>query len=234
MKLTKVTFTGVDERTDVKRLVQLQKRFPFVEFGVLLSYDWQFNGNRFVDPLIISVLRDRELSLSAHFCGQAALDVAAGKKFKIEKLLGNNARIFKRCQLNLKAAGLFSELRRLPPIPFIEEVIIQMHTPELCKQFLAGQRPRFASYLLDASCGAGIDTPIDIVTSPGVHIGYAGGIGPDNVEGKLRTLLEHPTDDKFWIDMETRVRTEDWFDLDKVEQVLEICAYLNKEYSPSK
>ena len=81
MKLTKVTFTGVDERTDVKRLVQLQKRFPFVEFGVLLSYDWQFNGNRFVDPLIISVLRDRELSLSAHFCGQAALDVAAGKKF---------------------------------------------------------------------------------------------------------------------------------------------------------
>lgn len=99
---------------------------------------------------------------------------------------------------------------------------------------MAGQRPRFASYLLDASCGAGIDTPIEIVTSPGVHIGYAGGIGPDNVEGKLRTLLEHPTDDKFWIDMETRVRTEDWFDLDKVEQVLEICAYLNKEYSPIK
>ena len=87
MKLSKVTFTGVDERTDVKRLVQLQKRFPFVEFGVLLSYDWQDNGNRFPDPLFLSVLRDRELNLSAHFCGQAAIDVAVGKKFKIEKLV---------------------------------------------------------------------------------------------------------------------------------------------------
>ena len=70
MKLTKVTFTGVDERTDVKRLVQLQKKYPFVEFGVLLSYDWQENGNRFLDPLILSVLRGRGLNLSAHFCSR--------------------------------------------------------------------------------------------------------------------------------------------------------------------
>ncbi len=234
MRLTKVTFTGVDERTDVKRLVRLQKKFPFVEFGVLLSYDWQENSNRFLDPLFLFFLRDKGLNLSAHFCGQAAIDLAAGKKFKMEKLLGNNARIFQRCQLNLNAERLFFELRRLAPIPYIGEVIIQMHTPELCKQFLAGQRPRFTSYLLDASCGAGIDTPIEIVTSPGVHIGYAGGIGPDNVADKLRILLEYPSDEKFWIDMETRVRTEDWFDLDKVEQVLEICDYLIKEYSPSK
>lgn len=235
MKLTKVTFTGVDERTDVKRLVLLQKKYPFVEFGVLLSYDWQENGNRFLDPLILSVLRGRGLNLSAHFCGQAAIDVAAGKKFKMEGLLGNNSRIFRRCQLNLKADRYFSELRRLAPIPYIDEVIIQMHTPELCQQFLYGQRPRFASYLLDASCGCGIDTPIKIITSPGVHIGYAGGIGPDNVERKLRTLLEHSSDENFWIDMESRVRnSEDWFDLDKVEQVLGICENLLKEYSPSK
>ncbi len=231
MKLTKVTFTGVDECTDVKRLVQLQKKYPFVEFGVLLSYEWQENGNRFLDPLILSVLRSRGLNLSAHFCGQAAIDVAAGKKFKMESLLGNNSKIFRRCQLNLKADKYFSQLRRLVSIPYIDEVIIQMHTPELCQQFLNGQRPLFASYLLDASCGCGIDTPIQIITSPGVHIGYAGGIGPDNVAEKLRTLLESPSDEMFWIDMETRVRTEDWFDLDKVEQVLEICASLNKEFN---
>ncbi len=234
MKLTKVTFTGVDERTDVKRLVQLQKKYPYIEFGVLLSYDWQENGNRFLDPTILSILRERGLNLSAHFCGQAAIDVAVGKKFKMEGLLGNNTRIFKRCQLNLKADKYISELRRLAPIPYIDEVIIQMHTIKLCQQFLIGQRPHFASYLLDASGGCGIDTPIEIITSPGVHIGYAGGIGPDNVADKLRTLLEYPSDEMFWIDMETRVRTEDWFDLDKVEQVLDICDYLIKEYSPSK
>ena len=79
------------------------------------------------------------------------------------------------------------------------------------------------SYLLDASGGAGIDTPIQIITSPGIHIGYAGGIGPENVESKLRTLLEYDSDEYFWIDMETRVRTDEWLDLDKVEHVLKTC-----------
>ena len=235
MRLTKVTFTGVDERTDVKRLVRLQKKYPYVEFGVLLSYDWQENGNRFLDPSFLVNFKGKGLNLSAHFCGQAAIDIAVGKKFNLEKLIGNNLMIFRRCQLNLKADRLFTELRRLAPIPYIDEVIVQMHTPELCQRFLNDQRPLFASYLLDASCGCGIDTPIQIITSPGVHIGYAGGIGSDNVADKLRTLLEYPSDEKFWIDMETRVRTcEDWFDLDKVEEVLEICDSLVKEYSPSK
>jgi hypothetical protein len=63
-------------------------------------------------------------------------------------------------------------------------------------------------------------------------VGYAGGISPDNVEKKLRTLLEYDSDERFWIDMETRVRTEDeWLDLDKVERVLEICDPIIKEYN---
>lgn len=131
MRLTKVTFTGVDERTDVKRLVLLQKKYPFVEFGVLLSYDWQENGNRFLDPLIISVLRGRVLNLSAHFCGQAAIDVAVGKKFKMEKLLGNDSRIFRRCQLNLNAERLFSELRRLAPSLILMRLLSRC-TPRSC------------------------------------------------------------------------------------------------------
>ena len=89
-----------------------------------------------------------------------------------------------------------------------------MHTLHLCEQFLQGERPKFMSYLLDASGGAGIDTPIQIIT---------GGIGPENVESKLRTLLEYDSDEYFWIDMETRVRTDEWLDLDKVEHVLKTC-----------
>lgn len=114
----------------------------------------------------------------------------------------------------------------------MDETIIQMHTPELCELFLHGQTPRFTSYLLDASGGAGIDTPIQVVTYPGVHIGYAGGIGPDNVEAKLRTLLEYDSQERFWIDMETHVRTitddGEWLDLDKVEEVLKICDHILK------
>ena len=230
MKLTKVTFTGIDDRTDVKRLQQLQRRYPFVEFGVLLSYDWNVNGNRFINPVYLSIFRDRGLNFSAHFCGQSAYDIAIGKREEMEKLLGNNIGMFQRCQLNLDAG----KLRYLSPIPYIDEIIVQMYTAEMCREFLECTRPKSVSYLLDASCGAGIDTPIEIVTSPGINIGYAGGIGPDNVEKKLRKLLDYPSDEKFWIDMETRVRTDDWFDLDKVEQVLKICDAMIKEQSPSK
>jgi hypothetical protein len=231
MILTKVTFTGIDERTDLKRVKQLQKKYPFAEFGVLLSYDWKENGQRFPNPEILARLEKQGLNLSAHFCGQAAIDLAIGKRFKVLEQLSSHIRLFRRCQLNLRANGLFSNLRKLSPIPYINEVIVQMHTPELCEQFLAGERPKHLSFLLDASGGAGIDTPIQILTSPGAHIGYAGGIGPDNVEGKLRTLLEYDSKEKFWIDMETRVRTEEWLDLNKVEQVLVICERLLKEHN---
>lgn len=231
MELTKVTFTGIDERTDLKRLAKLQREYPFAEFGVLLSYDWKENGNRFPDPQILSALEKQGMNLSAHFCGQAAIDLACGKRFKADTLINGHVRLFQRCQLNLKADGMFSHLRKMPPLSFVNEVIVQMHTPELCQKFFQGERPKFMSYLLDASGGAGIDTPIRIVTAKNTHIGYAGGIGPENVESKLRTLLEYDSKEKFWIDMETRVRTKDeWLDLDKVEQVLEICVAVMKEY----
>jgi hypothetical protein len=46
-------------------------------------------------------------------------------------------------------------------------------------------------------------------------------------------LLNHPSDDKFWIDMETWVRREDftgeWLDRKKVERVLELCDNILKE-----
>lgn len=40
MKLTKVTFTGVDEKTDLDHLQEIGKKYPYVEFGVLMSYNW--------------------------------------------------------------------------------------------------------------------------------------------------------------------------------------------------
>ncbi len=232
MKLTKVTFTGVDEKTDLDHLQEIGKKYPYVEFGVLMSYNWPWNGSRFPNPQrICKELRNRGLQLSAHFCGEMAIDIARGETSKTICGYGGDLDIFRRCQLNLQANGMFATLRHVKPFMLCDEVIIQMHTPELFQEFLKGKLPQNASYLLDASGGRGIDTPIEIVTSPNVHIGYAGGIGVDNVEKKLRTLLDYDSPEKFWIDMETRVRTDDeWLDLEKVEKVLEICDPIIKEY----
>ena len=76
--------------------------------------------------------------------------------------------------------------------------------------------------LLDASGGRGIDTPIDVFPTSR-KIGYAGGLNPENIADKLSFLMENVKIGRFWIDMESGVRTNDWFDLDKVVRVLEIC-----------
>lgn len=52
----------------------------------------------------------------------------------------------------------------------------------------------------------------------GVQVGYAGGINPDNV---LDVIDAIGPDGPYWIDMESGVRTDDWFDLDKCEAVLQ-------------
>ena len=54
-------------------------------------------------------------------------------------------------------------------------------------------------------------------------VGYAGGFNPENVADKLHYLLTNDEVGDFWIDMESGVRTDDWFDLDKVRRVLAIC-----------
>lgn len=74
-ELTDITFTGVDEQTDIDRLVSIQERFPKAEFGVLMSRHWQDNGPRFMSPESIEKLRGRGLRLSAHLCGGFARNV---------------------------------------------------------------------------------------------------------------------------------------------------------------
>lgn len=84
--------------------------------------------------------------------------------------------------------------------------------------------------LIDLSGGRGKETaPIKVMTWTGISVGYAGGIGPDNVGKILSSLLSYDEQGSFWLDMETKVRTDDWLDLDKVELVLNICDKLINE-----
>ena len=94
--------------------------------------------------------------------------------------------------------------------------------------FLNSKDSEHISVLLDASGGQGINTDIEILNLPN-KVGYAGGINPDNVADKLTYLLDNCTS-PFWIDMESGVRTNDWFDVEKVKQVLRICDNIIKKH----
>lgn len=235
MKLTRVTFTGIDEWTDLQRLSRLSQQYPYAEFGLLVSKNWTHNGPRFPNPAIIWKLANlwgqQPLSLACHLCGDLAIDAAHGDwsydTFAEAMNEPGLIIIFERVQLNIDSKPFFDELHRFQKGRF--EIIVQMQNDTLCRQFIEGGSPEGMSYLIDSSGGRGIDTPIEVVDAPDIHIGYAGGIGPENVEEKLRYLLQYPSEGKFWIDMESRVRTADRFDLDKVEEVLRICDTVIKE-----
>lgn len=224
--LKHITFTGVDAMSDIKALQEIQKEFPLAEFGVLTSYHWNENGNRYLDPELMSLLRGRGLNLSLHICGSAAHDATIGKWEKLDELTEGNLDLFKRCQLNVSTRKNNPAYCHVPLV-IGQEIIIQQRNVNEIGLFTETRKhwyqPMYKwSVLLDASGGRGIDTTIEILESQ-EKVGYAGGINPENVGDKLYQLLTSPKVGDFWIDMESGVRTDDWFDLDKVHRVLSIC-----------
>jgi hypothetical protein len=102
-------------------------------------------------------------------------------------------------------------------------------------------------YLMDSSGGTGtlitdFSLPASAKTLP---VGYAGGLNPDNIAQifpqmvdqivSLNTAPDQDTDPEFntpifWIDMESGVRTDDFFDLDKAEFVANYLAHYIKSH----
>lgn len=223
--LKHITLTGIDDRTDIKELVRLQKKYPLAEFGVLLSWSLQGSEKRYPSFQTIAKFCRADLNLSAHICGSAAREFAKGNDSILGYLfdqIGRDSVAFQRMQLNL--AGFPAEA--FTPLPTAwgsaGEIILQrlsIDEFDLYRQRL-GDHP---SVLLDASGGCGRESPLVTLEGP-YKVGYAGGFGPDNVEEKLSTLLRDPKVGDFWIDMESGIRTFDWFDIQKAESVLQKCS----------
>ena len=224
--LQHITFTGVDDTTDIGRLKDLQEQYPLTEFGVLLSEDWKKNGPRFINPERLQDLRGHGLHLSAHLCGEAAMKAAFGLWTRVDKTIFGDTETrknFQRIQLNISTrSGLPTRLSTSLPG---QEIIIQQKDATHADFFHASKilcNP--VSVLLDASGGRGLDTPVDVRPEiKACKVGYAGGFGPENAATKLKQILNNPNTGPFWIDMESRVRTDDRLDLDKVEAVLKEC-----------
>lgn len=234
MRLKHITFTGIDAKTDIQDLIDIQREFPIAEFGVLTSYHWYENGNRYLNPAFLSNLYagNGELNLALHICGSAAHDASVGDWYKINEHLCCTLSLFKRIQLNV--ANRTNNPKYLwAPHYSRQELIVQQRNAEDVALYAATRSELEyvcpVSVLLDASGGQGIDTPLKILKTHG-KVGYAGGINPDNVADKLSFLMENSQVGDFWIDMESGVRTDDWFDTDKVRRVLRICKEVIKNY----
>lgn len=220
--LRHITFTGVDEMTDLKGLQELQSEYPIAEFSVLFSKNWKTNGNRYINPEYMKILGRKGLNLSCHACGSIARDALRGNWMPLEQVT-NGMYPFKRCQLNIAMSDIKEDVLNTTLPVGLEEVIIQQRDADHLSIWDRIQNHYGMSILFDASGGNGIDTGFEPFAMENIRIGYAGGITPENVTDKLTFLLNNENVYDFWIDMESGVRTDDWFDLNKVAKVLEVC-----------
>ena len=225
MSLDRVTITGADDMTGIDEMLRISAGFPFVEWGILASPTRQ-GTSRYPSREWCSSLRgcqrsNGKLNLSMHICGGWARKIFNGTIDWSD--LPDLEFSCKRIQINgstgVNAEGMCYPAGRYHPK---KQVIVQYPAARYYMK-LARSYGMDCVPLVDESGGTGavgMDKwePFEAVD----YVGYAGGIGPENVVEALAGIKRKG---RFWIDMESRVRDEnDVLDFDKVNRVLEACA----------
>lgn len=199
-----ITFTGLDARTDLARCHRIAGRYP-VEWGVLFSATRQGVCRRYPPVGVIENVLKYGMTLAAHLCGQYAREVMAGGDVSAPVRMF----WFERVQVN-----------HHEPDPVVIGRFAEKCGSAGIAQTSADQFPQAAGvdWLFDRSGGRGVAPPAwPPHPGEGQFVGYAGGICPANV---VQVIADIGSTGPYWLDMESGVRdSEDWLDLDMVEEV---------------
>jgi hypothetical protein len=218
-----VTFTGVDVRcledsTANRRLIELNAKYSVAEWGMLTKPN-QKNEGRFLT--IATIMNNaRNMRVAVHLCGGYSNRIMANQY----ENLALPTKYIRRFQVNHTSPDpeMLYHLKNYHDKP----VIGQWRKPETGpwgnKEYSSQQRSccRYIQWLYDCSGGKGVrpDKWPNWFEQAGGWVGIAGGIDESNV---FKTLYDAAPDNmQYWIDMESGVRTNDRFDLDKVQAVL--------------
>lgn len=220
--LTRVTITGADDGVDPNALIELSAKYPFVEWGILMSESRRglprYPSETWIARLV-DVTFGEDVKLSAHFCGHIARETLGGER---KWLYG----AFDRVQLN-GYRELTHQFRSMAyQLPKPPEFILQARDRETLTNAHrdAPFIPR-GSVLVDPSGGRGsADTSLwSFFDQTAESVGFAGGICVDNIEDVIgQTNRIRNSDMPHWIDMESGVRVNDQFSLALVEQILRL------------
>lgn len=218
-----ITFTGIDDATDLIAARALATEFP-VEYGVLFSPERQGNSPRYPSWSTISKILLYAIPGSryaAHLCGGYSRLLLASASTTLDSVLLNH---FSRVQINTHYVGLNVAILAEWAESVQAEPILQ------CRGAFPAEED--VSWLFDASGGRGStpdawpQAPCPAPGTAGVVrpplIGYAGGLSPSNISTALPAIAAAAGDSPYWIDMESGVRdADDRFDLSKCRAVCE-------------
>jgi phosphoribosylanthranilate isomerase len=230
MFIDKVTITGADNSIRPEELIPLSAEFPFVEWAILLSEtkvdNPRFPSRSWIDELA-NLGKSHNLQLAGHVCGAWVRDLVTKKDARVFTNHPEYLEYFPRIQLNFSpysaSQGFLLELK-----PHKNQFILQMGSKykdeKVALLNLGLSMGLSISMLFDRSGGKGVvPTSWPIPIEP-FYCGYAGGLGPDSLNDQLPAISQTVGERTIWIDMESRVRSEDdqQFDLGKVRKCLEL------------
>lgn len=208
MKPKFITFTGVDQFTDIGAMEYLSSEYP-IEWGILFSPKRQGIENRYppipIVRQIVSALP--RLKFSAHLCGGDAREVIEDGASRHDTLITSS---FQRSQINsadpkVQPSIIAQWAKHVDVIAILQ-----------CRCPFPKSSP--VDVLYDPSGGRGREPSSWPQASSAFFTGYAGGINPDNASRIVKSLPHGGN--QYWIDMESGVRDEnDRFDLGKVRAV---------------
>jgi hypothetical protein len=226
-----VTLTGADDSIKPESLFELSRLYPFVEWGILIGTR---SGTRFPSLEWRQALANihetsgRVMNLSLHLCGKHLSRVTSGRPLEPDSLCHG----FQRTQLNFHATkqgpqcaahinNAFDAMASFP-VPWRPEIIFQLDGENNSLVFPSIRNPRLRVVgLVDGSHGAGV-LPGSWLRNEGVlGMGYAGGLGPDNLKEQLPKIIEAANGHPYWIDMETSLFRGGVFDLQICTDALE-------------
>lgn len=213
--LNKVTFTGIDQKTKISDLEKLYKEYPFLEFGFLVSENNTNKNveNKYPSLVMLKGLKNKNIPLSLHVCGRLAREIVQHNNWQpLFDLMGEYMELFSRIQLNV--AGTKKYLQEIT-FPENKQVIIQFNTSntEMYELYKSENVVGFQ----DNSGGTG-KTETTWFENNDKYFGYAGGIGEENVIEVVESINK-VHNENYWIDMETKIRTNDKFDIEKCKNI---------------
>ena len=218
--MIRISFIGIDKKTDIERLLKIAEKYPEVEFGFLCSESvtGTNQNNRYPALILLQKLKNKSVNLSLHVCGKLARTVCQTGNFdEVKKLVGQYFDMFDRIQLNVVG----SRFKELVTNTCGKQIVIQTNLSEpKSKQTYEMFREANIDnivFLSDNSGGKGLEVEFDYFEGVDYQ-GFAGGLNPENILER-KEEIDILWEKDYRLDMESGVRTDDWFDLDKVEDI---------------
>lgn len=244
MQVSTVTLTGADDGVSQQSLADLSHQFPFVEWAILFSPSRQgsdrYPSREWIEGLVevakqYKIDNGVSMNLAAHLCGEYSRQFLRGFSEVWVEEWPELSRHFQRIQLNI-SDFLFTDTEFLGLAKSSsqgevswKEVIVQTRRPFERATYISSANScdlGQISLLYDASGGKGL-SPKKWPKPPSANVrfGFAGGIGPHNVEEVLGEIKKFVTLHDSWIDMETGARDAVGFSLERCREVLSKSKY---------